>query len=116
MSWQGLACALVETERVIQQEFGEAARAEPWEAAVISQAPEGKATIPIETVPPEKCRLGRDTSHRLDGVPHKLANMPELNHSVWHFPHATGNRLTGLRTKAIKPGKTPTQRPETSPF
>jgi hypothetical protein len=76
VSWQGLAGALVETERVIQEEFSEAACAKPREAAVVSEAPESEAPITIETVPPEKCRLRRGPCHRLDGIPHKFADMP----------------------------------------
>ena len=82
VSWQGLACTLVETEGVVQKEFSDAARGKPREAAVISQAPEGEAPIAIETVPPEKCRLRYGTSHRLDGVPHKFANTSEFIHHM----------------------------------
>jgi hypothetical protein len=80
VSRQGLACTLVETDRVVQKELSDAARSKPREAALISQAPEGEAPITIETVPPEKCRLRHSTSHRLDGIPHKFANLPELIH------------------------------------
>jgi len=78
VSGQGLACALVETDRVVEKELGDAARGKPREAAVISQAPEGEAPITIETVPTKKCRLRHGTRHRLDGIPHKFTNMPEL--------------------------------------
>jgi hypothetical protein len=96
VSWQGLACTLVETERVVQNEFRDAARGKPREAAVISQAPEGEAPITIETVPPEKCRLGHGTSHRLDGIPHKFANMPEVTHipSLYVTPRQAAERST----------------------
>jgi hypothetical protein len=54
MRRQGLAGTLVETERVIQQEFRESARRKPRKAAFITQASKSQASIPIETVPPEK--------------------------------------------------------------
>ena len=80
---QGLARTLVETERVVQKEFREAARGKPREAAVISQAPEGEAPIAIQAVPAEKGRLRHGTSHRLDRIPHQFANMPEfMYHTV----------------------------------
>ena len=37
---------------MVQEEFSEAARVKPWEAAGVSQAPEGEAPITIETVHP----------------------------------------------------------------
>ena len=80
VSWQGFVCTLVESERVVQKEFRDAARGKPREAAVISQAPEGEAPITIESVPPEKCRLRHGTSHRLDGIPHEFAYMPDFIH------------------------------------
>ncbi|MFL5328864.1 MAG: hypothetical protein ACJ8C4_08095 [Gemmataceae bacterium] len=83
MSWQGFSCTLIKTERAVQKEFREAARAQPREAAVIAQTPEGEAPITRKTVPPEKRRLRRRTRHRLDGIPHQFADMPEfVHHSV----------------------------------
>lgn len=57
-------------------------RPKPREATVVSQAPEGEAPVAIETVPPEKCRFRHGASHRLDGIPDKLANMPQLLHRI----------------------------------
>jgi len=91
MSWQGLAGTLVETDRVVQKELRDAARGKPWEAAVISQAPEGEAPIAIETMPPEKCRLHHGTSHRLDGIPNELADMPDFIHHAGTILHAASD-------------------------
>jgi hypothetical protein len=98
VSWQRLACTLVEAEGMVQKEFGDAARGKPREAAVIFQAPEGETSITIETVPPEKCRLRHGTSHRLDWIPHKFGNMPEfiyhtaLDQSRWPRSHISACR------------------------
>ena len=77
VSRQRLARALVETERVVQEKLGEAARRKPREAAVVFQPSEGEAPIAIEAVPPEKRRFGRGAGHRLDRIPHELRNMPK---------------------------------------
>lgn len=61
---------------------------------VISQTPEGEAPITIETVPPQKCRLRHGTSHRLDGIPHEFANMPEFIHHTVTIRHAAASRQT----------------------
>jgi hypothetical protein len=65
---------------MVQEEFRDTARRKPWEAAVVSHTPEGEAPITIETVPPEECRVGHGAGHRLDGIAHEFANMPEIDH------------------------------------
>jgi hypothetical protein len=101
VSWQGLAGTLVEIDRVIQKELGDATRVQPREAAVISQAPEGEAPITSETVPPEKCRLRHGTRHRLDGIPHKLANMPEFFHRAVTLRHAAASLMDPALEKTL---------------
>ena len=108
VSWKGLACPLVETDRVVQKEFSEAARGKPRKAAVVSQAPEGEAPITIETVPSEKRRLRRDTGHRLDGIPHQFANMPEfIHHAAYRMGRYreshTGQSASRGGTRGIDP-------------
>ena len=98
VSRKGFACTLVETQRVVQKEFSDAACGKPWKAAVISYAPEGEAPITVETVPSEKCRLGYRACHRFDGVPNKFVNMSEfIRHT--QFPFLVHTRSGGRRRR-----------------
>jgi hypothetical protein len=47
-----LTAARVEANGVVEEEFREAAGAEPREAAVVSLTPKGKSPITLEPVPP----------------------------------------------------------------
>lgn len=49
------------------------------EARGVFGAPEGETPVSIQAVPSEQCRLGRDASHRLDGIPHQIADTAEVN-------------------------------------
>jgi hypothetical protein len=89
-----LTAARVQPNGVVQEEFREAARAEPREAAVVSLTPEGKSPITFEPVPPKKCRLRRGSSQGLDRIPYDLANMPDLNHRDVTLRHFTVSRRT----------------------
>ena len=98
VSRQGLVCTFIETERVVEEEFSDAARAKPRESAIISQFPEGKAPITIETMPPEKCRLRRSPSHGLNGISHKFANMPKFIPHTVTIRHSAASGLTARIT------------------
>lgn len=46
-----------------------------------------------------KVRLLRGTCHRLDGIPHKFADMPELNHHTVTIRHVVASRRTTKLTR-----------------
>lgn len=89
---QWFASTLVETERVVKEEFRQAARRQPWEAAVVAQAPEGEAPIAVEAVPAEESRLGRRAGHGLDRITHELADMPDKFHHRTSIRNAAASR------------------------
>src|SRR5262245_55104506 len=78
VSWRRFARAFLDSEWMVEDELREAARRQPWQIAVISQAPEGEAPIALETVPAENCRLGHGPSHRFHWIAHQFADMPKL--------------------------------------
>src|SRR5436305_13033194 len=89
-----LAGARVEPDGMVEEELWEAARCEPWHAAVDSRTPESESPITGEPVPAKKCRLHHGTGHRLDGIPRNLANMPELLHHKVTIHDSAASRPT----------------------
>jgi hypothetical protein len=91
---QRFTATFVETERVVKKEFRHAARRQPGETVLIAQAPEREAPIANEAVPAEESRLDPRTGHRLDGIPHKLADMSKgLRHRTT-LRHTAATRRT----------------------
>src|SRR5438045_5425874 len=81
MSRKCLACALIESDGMVQQELREATRCQPRHAAAaVFHASEREAPVSVESVPAQHCRFGCGASHGLDRIPHDLANTPDLEH------------------------------------
>jgi hypothetical protein len=57
------AAALFKPDWMVEEEFREAARREPGEAAIVPRTSEGESPVAVEAVPPKLCRLRRCPGH-----------------------------------------------------
>src|SRR5215218_5553457 len=73
---------------MIEEELREPARCKPRETAVVAGTPEGVSPVTVEPVPSKKCRVRCRTGHRLDGITHEFANVPELDHPAATIFHS----------------------------
>src|SRR5262245_15459545 len=105
-----LARALVEPDRMVEEELRETARREPRKAAGVSCTADGESPIALEAVPPEERRLCRGAGHGLHGIPHELADTPDFEAlstgiGSTHRPAHALSRVTGIRggTSPLRP-------------
>src|SRR6185369_1634477 len=84
---QRLAGALAQSDRLVQEQLGHPARGEPGESAAVRHATEGESPIAGEPMKAEIRGLRRRSGHRLDRIPHQLANTTNRNHRAVTLNH-----------------------------
>src|SRR5690349_4984162 len=91
MRRQWFACMLVETSRLVQQQFRQATGTQPRKATVVVDASKRKAPITLQTIPADEGRVNRDPSHRLHRISRERVNMSDVNNhgpQLCHEPAA----------------------------
>jgi len=71
--------ALGLAERPIEHQLMDPAGRQPWELAVIIDAPEPEASVAIDAVPSQGCSINGNAGHRLDRVAKQMADFSDLS-------------------------------------
>ena len=76
-----LICMLIKSVRLVQEKFWKTTRSKPWKATLVVETAKRKTPIALQTVPSNNSRSGWNPGHRLNGIPHNLPNMSDVNHA-----------------------------------
>src|SRR5262245_46046673 len=79
MGGQRLFRILINTQRLVQKKFRKPTCTKPRKATIVVEPAKRKSPIPLQTVQAKKGRVGCDTSHRFDRIPHEFMNISEVN-------------------------------------